>query len=158
MKRLLCVLLLVLSACSISEDKGKIGAKAAEILAKDLKGNSVKLGDFKEELKILVFFQNGCVSCLKELPMLDEFSTKNPGKIAVLAINSVDSTEVIKVLSEQMEFKNIKILKDELGMSSQKYGVFATPTTIIIKNNEIKERILGEKSWQFLESKLISLF
>ncbi|ARJ56041.1 TlpA family protein disulfide reductase [Campylobacter cuniculorum] len=148
---------LMLNACTISEDKGKIGSQASEILAKDLEGKSVKLSDSKEELKILVFFQNGCASCLKELPMLDEFIEKHPKKIAVYAINSVDNAEVIKVLSEQFEFKNIKVLKDELAMTSQKYGIFATPTTIIIKNNEIKDRILGEKSWEHLESKFMPL-
>ena len=156
---------LMLNACTISEDKGKIGSQASEILAidgeensaKDLEGKSVKLSDSKEELKILVFFQNGCASCLKELPMLDEFIEKHPKKIAVYAINSVDNAEVIKVLSEQFEFKNIKVLKDELAMTSQKYGIFATPTTIIIKNNEIKDRILGEKSWEYLESKFMPL-
>ena len=150
-------ILLMLNACTISEDKGKIGSQASEILAKDLEGKSVKLSDSKEELKILVFFQNGCASCLKELPMLDEFIEKHPKKIAVYAINSVDNAEVIKVLSEQFEFKNIKVLKDELAMTSQKYGIFATPTTIIIKNNEIKDRILGEKSWEYLESKFMPL-
>ena len=114
---------LMLNACTISEDKGKIGSQASEILAKDLEGKSVKLSDSKEELKILVFFQNGCASCLKELPMLDEFIEKHPKKIAVYAINSVDNAEVIKVLSEQFEFKNIKVLKDELAMTSQKYGI-----------------------------------
>ena len=89
--------------------------------------------------------------------MLDEFIEKHPKKIAVYAINSVDNAEVIKVLSEQFEFKNIKVLKDELAMTSQKYGIFATPTTIIIKNNEIKDRILGEKSWEHLESKFMPL-
>ena len=148
---------LMLNACTISEDKGKICSQASEILAKDLEGKSVKLSDSKEELKILVFFQNGCASCLKELPMLDEFIEKHPKKIAVYAINSVDNAEVIKVLSEQFEFKNIKVLKDELAMTSQKYGIFATPTTIIIKNNEIKDRILGEKSWEYLESKFMPL-
>ena len=148
---------LMLNACTISEDKGKIGSQASEILAKDLEGKSVKLSDSKEELKILVFFQNGCASCLKELPMLDEFIEKHPKKIAVYAINSVDNAEVIKVLSEQFEFKNIKVLKDELAMTSQKYGIFATPTTIIIKNNEIKDRILGEKTWEYLESKFMPL-
>ncbi|HHW4233481.1 TPA: TlpA family protein disulfide reductase, partial [Campylobacter coli] len=32
-----------------------------------------------------------------------------------------------------------------------------TPTTIILKDGIIKERILGEKPWQTFESKLISL-
>lgn len=151
------MLILVLSACTLNEDKGKIGSKASEILAKDLEGKSIKLADEKNKLQILVFFQNGCASCLKELPMLDEFIAKNPEKIAVYAINSTDSAEVIKVLSEQFDFKNIKILKDELAMTSQNYGVFATPTTIIIKDNQIKDRILGEKSWEFLEAKFTPL-
>lgn len=108
-------------------------------------------------LKVLVFFQNGCPSCLKELPSLDEFIQNHPNKISVYAINSIDNANVVKVLAEQFDFKNVKVLKDDLKITNDRYAVFATPTTIIIKDGMIKDRILGEKPWEFFESKLISL-
>lgn len=64
---------------------------------------------------------------------------------------------MVKVLAEQFDFKNVKVLKDDLKITNDRYAVFATPTTIIIKDGMIKDRILGEKPWEFFESKLTSL-
>ena len=83
----------MLNACSFenSKDTGKVGEKSAEISAKDTLGKAVKLADDNTSLKVLVFFQNGCPSCLKELPSLDEFIQNHPNKISVYAINSIDN-------------------------------------------------------------------
>lgn len=161
MKKLFLFLIAIflINACSFekNENKGKIGQIGSELSAKDVFGKAVKLSDDKNDVKVLVFFQNGCPSCLEELPLLDEFVQKYPDKISVYAINSVDNAEVVRVLAEQFDFKNVKVLKDDLKITNDRYSVFATPTTIILQNKIIKERILGEKPWQILESKLISL-
>ena len=161
MKKSLLILsiLFLLNACSFenSKDTGKVGEKSAEISAKDTLGKAVKLADDNTSLKVLVFFQNGCPSCLKALPSLDEFIQNHPNNISVYAINSIDNANVVKVLAEQFDFKNVKVLKDDLKITNDRYAVFATPTTIIIKDGMIKDRILGEKPWEFFESKLISL-
>lgn len=81
----------------------------------------------------------------------------HPNKISVYAIDSIDNAEVVKVLAEQFDFKNVKVLKDNLKITNDRYSVFATPTTIILKDGIIKERILGEKPWELFESKLTSL-
>lgn len=161
MKRLFLALMILFlfSACSFEDSKneGKIGEIGAEISAKDTSGKAVKLADDETPLKVLVFFQNGCPSCLKELPFLDEFVQAHPNKISVYAIDSIDNAAVVKVLAEQFDFKNVKVLKDDLKITNDRYSVFATPTTIILKDGIIKERILGEKPWELFESKLISL-
>ncbi|HEB9308254.1 TlpA family protein disulfide reductase [Campylobacter coli] len=151
--------LFLLNACSFdtNQNQGKIGQIGAEISAKDTLGKAVKLADDKSNIKVLVFFQNGCPSCLQELPSLDKFMQEHPNKISVYAINSVDKAEVVQVLAEQLNFKNIKVLTDDLKITNDRYAVFSTPTTIILKDGIIKERILGEKPWQTFESKLISL-
>lgn len=161
MKRLFLALMILFlfSACSFenSKNEGKIGEVGSEISAKDTSNKVVKLADDKTSLKVLVFFQNGCPSCLKELPFLDKFVQTHPNKISVYAIDSIDNAEVIRVLAKQFDFKNVKILKDNLKITNERYSVFATPTTIMLKDGIIKERILGEKQWKFLESKLTSL-
>lgn len=153
------MILFLFNACSFEDSKngGKTGEIGDEISAKDTSGKAVKLADDKASLKVLVFFQNGCPSCLKELPFLDKFVQAHPNKISVYAIDSIDNAEVVKVIAEQFDFKNIKVLKDNLKITNDRYLVFATPTTIILKDGIIKERILGEKSWEVFESKLTSL-
>ncbi|MBZ7955064.1 TlpA disulfide reductase family protein [Campylobacter molothri] len=154
----LFIALLLLNACSFENHKSaKIGEVAAEISAKNLLGNKINLNDDKNNLKVLVFFQNGCSSCLKELPYLDDFIQNYPNKISVYAINSANDMQTIQSLAKKFDFKNVKILKDDLKITQDRYAIFATPTTIIIKNGIIKDRILGETPWENLKSKLISL-
>ncbi|MBZ7954083.1 MULTISPECIES: TlpA family protein disulfide reductase [Campylobacter] len=153
------IALFLLNACSFENHKKstKIGEMAAEISAKNLLGNEIKLNNDKNPLKVLVFFQNGCSSCLKELPYLDEFAQNYPDKISIYAINSANDIQTIQSLAKKFDFKKVKILKDDLKITQDRYAIFATPTTIIIKDGIIKDRILGETPWKNLKSKLISL-
>ncbi|MCX2682596.1 TlpA disulfide reductase family protein [Campylobacter sp. MIT 21-1685] len=157
MKQIILLMFFLLAACSFENKEAKIGEKSKELSARDIQGNPVFLKDSQEKVKVIVFFQNGCTSCLKELPMFDAFIEQNKDKIAVYAVNSFDNAEVIATLAQQLELKNIKVLKDDLNITSQRYQIFATPTTIFIKDGIIQQRILGEKSWEFIESKLIAL-
>lgn len=157
--KIILLLVLFLNACSIDQTKkeGKAGEEMIEISAKNMQGKDIKLSDSKERVKILVFFQNGCSSCLKELPMLDQFMQDNKEKIIVYAINSVDKKEIIEILAQQLDFKNVQVLQDNLKITAKRYSIFATPTIILIKDSIIQERILGEKSWDFIKSKLLAL-
>lgn len=154
----LLIFLLLFSACE-NEDKnaGKIGFKASEISATSLKNEPVRLKDFKERIKIIIFFQKGCAACLKEMPLFDMFLSKHKGQIVALAIDSVDNKEVISSLYSELGIQNIHFLKDDLDTSWARYKVFALPTTLIIKDDIIKERIVGDKPWEFIESKISSL-
>lgn len=155
--KILIFLLLFLSACSFEKHEAKVGEKSIDFSAFNLKNQKIKLSNDNKELKILVFFKQGCASCLKELPSLGAFIKKYPNKISVYAINSSDKKEVIKLLAEQYGFEHLELIKDELGLIAKNYSIFATPTTIIIKNNIIQDRILGEKPWSYIESKLFAL-
>lgn len=65
---------------------------------------------------------------------------------------------MVKVLAEQFDFKNVKVLKDDLKITNDRYAVFATPTTIIIKDGMIKDRILGENHGNFSNPSLFLCF
>ncbi|KGI56115.1 TlpA family protein disulfide reductase [Campylobacter sp. MIT 97-5078] len=150
------ILSLVFLACE-GEKRAELGKEAPPILAKNLQGEAVKLSDFDQRLKIIVFFENGCAACIKELPLLDEFVENNQDKIVVLAINSVDEKEVINSIKERFKLEHIMLLKDDLDISWQRYAVFALPTTFIIKDGIVQEKIIGDKPWQSLQEKLLSL-
>lgn len=150
------VLSLIFLGCE-SEKRAELGKVAPPILAKNLQGKPVNLSDFNQKLKIIVFFENGCAACIKELPLLDEFVKNNQDKITALAINSVDEKEVIASIKEKFKLEHIMLLKDDLDISWQRYAVFALPTTFIIKDGIVQEKIIGDKPWQSLQEKLLSL-
>ncbi len=148
-------LLVASFAGCFSSNGAEVGKKAPQIEAKNLASEKVKFDESK--VVVLVFFEKGCTACLQELPLLDEFAFSQKDKLQVIAINSVDEMPSIVVLREQYGLYNIVLAKDELDISWQRYGIFALPTTIIIKNGIVVERITGDKGWENLHSKLLPL-
>ena len=150
------LLFLVFSnGCFSNSSGGKVGEKAPKISAKKL--NEEKLTLEKDKITVLVFFENGCAACIKELPLLDEFAYEQRDKLQAIAINSVDEVPSIVVLQAQYSLYNVVLAKDDLDISWQRYGIFALPTTIIIKDGVVIERITGDKGWENLHSKLLPL-
>lgn len=143
-----------LNGC-FSNSTGEVGKKAPQISAKNLNGQEVKFDESK--VVVLVFFEKGCAACIKELPLLDEFAYEQRDKLQVIAINSVDEVPSIVVLQAQYSLYNVVLAKDDLDISWQRYGIFALPTTIIIKDGVVIERITGDKGWENLHSKLLPL-
>ena len=149
------LLFLVFSnGCFSNSSGGKVGEKAPKISAKKL--NEEKLTLEKDKITVLVFFENGCAACIKELPLLDEFAYEQRDKLQAIAINSVDEFKAIQEFKNKYKLENITFGKDDLDISWQRYSIFALPTTIIIKDSVVIERITGDKPWQDLQSKLLS--
>ena len=150
------LLFLVFSnGCFSNSSGGNVGEKAPKISAKKL--NEEKLTLEKDKITVLVFFEKGCAACIKELPLLDEFAYEQRDKFQAIAINSVDEVPSIVVLQAQYSLYNVVLAKDDLDISWQRYGIFALPTTIIIKDGVVIERITGDKGWENLHSKLLPL-
>ena len=143
-----------LNGC-FSSSTGEVGKKAPQIAAKNLSGQEVKFDESK--VVVLVFFEKGCAACIKELPLLDEFAYEQRDKLQAIAINSVDEFKAIQEFKNKYKLENITFGKDDLDISWQRYSIFALPTTIIIKDSVVIERITGDKPWQDLQSKLLSL-
>ena len=148
------LIIFALNGC-FSNSTGEVGKKAPQISAKNLSGQEVKFDESK--VVVLVFFEKGCAACIKELPLLDEFAYEQRDKLQAIAINSVDEMPSIVVLQAQYSLYNVVLAKDDLDISWQRYGIFALPTTIIIKDGIVIERITGDKPWQDLRLKLSSL-
>ncbi|WP_291951490.1 TlpA disulfide reductase family protein [Campylobacter sp.] len=146
-----------LSACFENNNKngGRIGLKTPEIAAKDINGEKVKISDFNN-LVVLTFIQQGCASCLKDLPFLEKLANDYPGKITILAIDSIDKGIKFKEFVSENEYKNIKFLEDDLDISWQRFNIFAVPTTFIIKNGVVQDKIIGEKPWSYLKNSISS--
>ena len=98
------LLFLVFSnGCFSNSSGGKVGEKAPKISAKKL--NEEKLTLEKDKITVLVFFENGCAACIKELPLLDEFAYEQRDKLQVIAINSVDELKAYKSLRTNTSLK-----------------------------------------------------
>lgn len=144
----------ILSACG-KEMSAKIGEKAPEISASNLNGEKIKIHSQNNTNKIIIFWQYGCLGCTQILPNLDEFLKQNPGVFEVYAINSLNDEKTIKNYLDEMGFSSIKILKDDLKISLDRYGVTTLPSVFIIdKDGVLKDKIYGDIGWKSLKAKL----
>lgn len=135
------------------EFKAEIGSVAPKISAANLNGEKVKIQN--DKISIIVFWQYGCLGCTQILPNLDEFLKENPGIFRVYAINSLNDEKIIKDYLSQMSFSSILVLKDDLKISLDRYGVTTLPSIFIIdKNGILKDKIYGDIGWKYLKAKL----
>lgn len=160
MKKLISIFLnlfffsLIFSGCQ-KDLSADIGGMAPEISATTLNGKKVKIHQQNDVNKIIVFWQYGCLSCTQILPILDEFLKQNPDVFKAYAINSVNDEKIIKNYIDEMSFSSIVVLKDDLKISFDRYGVKTLPSIFIIdKNGTIKDKVYGDIGWKNLKAKL----
>ncbi len=143
------------SACD-GERFVEIGKKAPEIVALDMDGNSVELGDFKDRAVVLAFYKNGCAICTGTLPLLD--SLAQSANLAVLAINAVDSKNEIAAFLNENPLPNTRVLRDSIHTTSGRFMVRMTPTLVLLdKNHIVRDRIIGDIDKNALKSRVESL-
>ncbi|MDR1007372.1 MAG: TlpA family protein disulfide reductase [Campylobacteraceae bacterium] len=135
----------------------KIGESAPEISAKDMDGNSVKLSQFEGKVIVIRFWEKGCHHCMMEMPKLQELQNEYKDDLAVIGINSYNSIEDIKTFQKEYDI-TFSLLKDDLDISSKKYGVVVVPTMFIIdKNGKLKDKIFGMSSWEKSLEKILEV-
>lgn len=142
-------------------DKGEIGAKIGEIspqiAAKNLQDKKINLNDFNTKLKIIVFWQYGCLGCTQILPNLENFIKNNDANMSVFAINSMNDKKTIQKFSDDLQPQKIQILMDELQISFERFELKKIPTILILDNkNKILQILSGEIPWDIVKSRILS--
>ncbi len=147
--------------CFFGCQNNQIGAKlneiSPEISAQNLDGKNVSLNDFDADLKIIVFWQYGCLGCVQILPNLENFIKTSGKKIAVFAINSMNDKATVQKFYDKVKPKHIEILLDNVQISFERFELKRIPTTIILdKNNKILQILAGEIPWDIVKSRILS--
>jgi peroxiredoxin len=103
---------------------------------KDLDGNTVKLSDYKGKIVILNFWAVWCKYCTLEMPDLNELNKEleNGNEAVILAVDVQESADKVKNYLSSNNI-NLKVLMDQDGSVTQKYGVSGFPTTFIINKD-----------------------
>lgn len=139
----------------------EVGQNAPKISAKQLDGQEFAPNLMQDKAVVLAFFKNGCASCIKDLPKLNTMAKEQQDKLVVLAINAPDTPEVIADMVKLFGWDSMVVLKDELAITSKRYGVAVTPTLILLDaQGIIQARIVGERPWETTEKilhKVLSL-
>lgn len=144
------LLLFFLFFISCSDEKLELNKKAPDLKAFNTKNNKVNLRF--SGIELVEFWQNGCAACLKVMASLDDFAKKN--NILIYSINSVDTLELIKEYEKTHNYSSMIFLQDSLDITWQRYGIFALPTLFLIKDGIVKEKILGDRGFNYIKEKI----
>ena len=120
----------------------------------DLKGSEVAVpDDFIGRVVIIRFWEEGCRSCEKEMPMVDSLYTKYKERgLVVLAVNVGQPKAVAEAFAVRLGI-SYPVLLDMNSKTARRYGIKAVPFTLIVdRKGKIRKRILGETESKLIEA------
>ncbi|MEQ9424318.1 MAG: TlpA disulfide reductase family protein [Cyclobacteriaceae bacterium] len=123
----------------------------------DLKGNPIKISDYKGQVVFLNFWATWCKPCIAEMPSIDRAKKALEGKEVVFLAASDESIEKIERFMGKYEFSFDFIqMKDDFAT----LAIHSLPTTIIYdRSGKIILNEVGARDWDTTEmiEKLTSL-
>ena len=155
-----CLPLLLLLLYGCGEDRKPISGRIPAITLDTFAGEPFTLAAEKMDATLLVFWASWCGPCIMEIPALVQLHGKyRTQAFQVVSIN-VDEPGALpkaKALAAQYGI-NYPVLIGTQETMKQFGGVQALPTSFLIgKDGRIREKLMGLRSEQELESKLLAL-
>lgn len=148
------LLLIVLSATASGAADEKLRPMknpipASAFMLRDLNGKLLSLGDFEGKVVLLNFWATWCLSCLKEMPAMQQLYQAYSAEDFVVVGVSVDRSAPgeVKAYAEKLKI-SFPILHDRDGIINRQYSNPGVPVSYLIdRQGRIAYRVLGEYDW-----------
>lgn len=125
----------------------EIGKPAIDFTVKNFDANKdfTLSAELKKQKLLFVWLSSSCSTCLAEMNELKQAMDDGKIKDAAVYVISIDfKADNIKSYRESFVHKDFVVLHDPTFASAQKYGLRATPSTLIIdKQGNISYRTTG---------------
>lgn len=127
---------------------------APDFTLRDLRGNTVRLQDFRGKVVFLNFWATWCPPCRLEMPTMEELHKEFSDRgLVVLAVNFRESQDDVRSFVKQHGLTFTTLL-DEQEMAFGLYRAWSLPTTYLInKNGEAVGKVIGYRDWHSDEAK-----
>lgn len=127
---------------------GQKGDWAPNFSLKDLRGNKVKLSNFRGKYVILNFWATWCPPCVDEMPSYQKLAVEHP-EVIILAINFDEDEQTVRKFVDEKHL-TFAVLLDKGGKVKDSYGVDGFPETFMINpDGKLVKKILGGPiDWQ----------
>ncbi len=146
-------------AAELKELMGAVGmnmlikrSEAPDFMLKNLKGEDVKLSDYRNKIVLLNFMATWCHWCKKEMPHLQKLHEKYSDRdfaIVVVFQDREGASAVVPFMKKSgYTFAVSSGLLDPTGEVGNQYGVTGTPTTLLIdRTGNIIAWGIGYRDW-----------
>ena len=132
----------------------KTSQPAPDFVAKNLKGQRVKLSDFKGKVVLLNFWATWCGACIEEMASMQNlYSALRADGVEVVAI-SIDRWNEDRI-QEYVNDKNLTfpVLLDQDQKIRKQYHVMGLPTSYLIDGEgKIRGYASGARTWDSSDS------
>ena len=114
-----------------------VGKEASDFELKDMKGNTVKLSDYKGKKVYLKFWATWCGPCRKSMPELEKLVKDTDRDFEILTImapglqGEKTEEEFVKWFDQQ-DYKSVPVLYNPDGSAFANYQVRSIPTEVFI--------------------------
>ncbi|MFM2475647.1 TlpA family protein disulfide reductase [Celerinatantimonas sp. MCCC 1A17872] len=131
--------LLLLAGCK-EQQVAAPNAPAPDLAVVNASGDAVKLSDYAHQPRIVEFWSATCGACISMMRDWQKFAQAHPGKIAFIGVN-VDSDRV-KLADFAKKFDlNLNLVRDQLGITKERYRIEITPTAFFIDRHGVIQSI-----------------
>ncbi len=110
--------------------------ESVDFTLKDLKGNDVKLSDYRGKVVFLNFWATWCPPCQAEVPELEKANKElqESGLGVILAVDSGEPGDTVQKFADEKKL-SFPVVLDEKGEVSYIYKITGIPTTYIINRD-----------------------
>ena len=127
-----------------------VGKKAPDFELLNLKGEKVKLSDYRGKKIMLNFWATWCPPCKEEMPEMEKFYQKTNGDVVIIAVNIDPQYNVQKFVTEMGI--TFPVLLDEKDKVNSLYRVLTIPTTFFIdQQGIIQHKYLSAMNLEMME-------
>lgn len=131
--------LLLLAGCK-EQQVAAPHAPAPDLAVINASGDAVKLSDYAHQPRIVEFWSQTCGACIRMMQDWQKFVQKHPGRVAFIGVN-IDSAPV-KLADFARKFSlNLNLVRDQLGITKERYRVEITPTAFFIDRQGIIQEV-----------------
>jgi len=117
-----------------------VGKEASDFELKDMKGNTVKLSDYRGKKVYLKFWATWCGPCRQSMPELNKLVEEKDRDFEILTImapglqGEKTEEEFVKWFDQQ-DYKSVPVLYNPDGSSFADYQVRSIPTEVFIDSH-----------------------
>jgi peroxiredoxin len=133
-------ILTFLLGCPSRQEPTRTNQTAPDFSLKTIDGEDISLNSYRDKKVVhLVFWATWCPSCLMEIPKLKKLHEAigdKPYEIVSIDVGVNDSVKKVRQVQERYQL-SYKMLFDEAGEVSRKYGIMGVPTHFIINKEGV---------------------